>query len=224
MARPAKKGSRECSCGGRKSFYAAACAACRKSRASVCHECGRGEPEVEFYRRADGRVIRPCKSCSRPKKAIRTKEYRERHPERAKASMVAWHAKHPEYERERSRRRYATDPAYRARVRESSRAWGVQNPDYYRAAAKLRRARLRGVECSFTVEQARELFEEYAGLCVYCLSPATTLDHVVPISAGGAHAKDNLVPACKSCNSSKRDRSLLVFLASRRREARDAVQ
>lgn len=40
-------------------------------------------------------------------------------------------------------------------------------------------------------------------------------DHVVPLICGGAHSADNIVPACRSCNSRKNSRSLIVFLADR---------
>ncbi len=51
--------------------------------------------------------------------------------------------------------------------------------------------------------EVRILFELYP-LCAYCKqSPSVTLDHVVPISRGGAHEFANLLPACRSCNSSK---------------------
>lgn len=39
--------------------------------------------------------------------------------------------------------------------------------------------------------------------CFYCGKTGGTADHVVPISRGGKHAEGNLVPACRSCNSSK---------------------
>ena len=41
------------------------------------------------------------------------------------------------------------------------------------------------------------------GLCVYCLGPARTWDHVIPERRGGLDTPDNKVPACLSCNSSK---------------------
>lgn len=43
--------------------------------------------------------------------------------------------------------------------------------------------------------------------CAYCGAPATTADHVVPITLGGSHELDNLVPACSHCNTSKLNRS-----------------
>ncbi len=40
-------------------------------------------------------------------------------------------------------------------------------------------------------------------LCRYCGCRAETVDHVVPISAGGSNSKSNLVAACELCNREK---------------------
>lgn len=46
------------------------------------------------------------------------------------------------------------------------------------------------------------------GCCHYCggrFAPAElTMDHIVPISRGGRSTKGNLVPACKTCNTRKK--------------------
>lgn len=53
-------------------------------------------------------------------------------------------------------------------------------------------------------ELTEQVFEEQGRTCLYCAAaPATTVDHVVPIIRGGSNHLANLVPACKSCNSSK---------------------
>ena len=48
-----------------------------------------------------------------------------------------------------------------------------------------------------------------AGLCYYCGGHFTaselTLDHVVPLVRGGQSTRGNCVPACKECNTRKRD-------------------
>ena len=53
--------------------------------------------------------------------------------------------------------------------------------------------------------------------CHYCksLSPGTdmTMDHVIPMSAGGPHDLANLVVCCQSCNSSKKNKLPEVWLA-----------
>lgn len=49
-----------------------------------------------------------------------------------------------------------------------------------------------------------EVFARDGHACFYCGSPMNlTLDHVVPQSRGGSHDPENLVTACRSCNSSK---------------------
>jgi len=54
-------------------------------------------------------------------------------------------------------------------------------------------------------EKVQARIDYYGGLCYLCGAPADTIDHVKPISKGGAHIPANLRPACLSCNSSKRD-------------------
>lgn len=55
--------------------------------------------------------------------------------------------------------------------------------------------------------------------CSYCLSSQSgTIDHIVPIAIGGNSRWDNLTASCKSCNSSKNDTPLLLFLLRRCRE------
>lgn len=54
--------------------------------------------------------------------------------------------------------------------------------------------------------------------CIYCSAtppPKLTGDHLIPKSRGGLESADNLVWACRSCNSSKQDRDLLEWYATR---------
>ena len=43
--------------------------------------------------------------------------------------------------------------------------------------------------------------------CHYCKKrKVLTIDHVIPLSKGGMHIVENIVPACRSCNSAKKDK------------------
>lgn len=53
-----------------------------------------------------------------------------------------------------------------------------------------------------------DLIERFDGKCVYCGKPGTTWDHIVPVSQGGKTEPGNIVLACESCNSSKKDREM----------------
>jgi 5-methylcytosine-specific restriction endonuclease McrA len=43
--------------------------------------------------------------------------------------------------------------------------------------------------------------------CAYCSATATTIDHVMPRSRGGADSWENLVACCLKCNNIKGDRT-----------------
>lgn len=44
--------------------------------------------------------------------------------------------------------------------------------------------------------------------CQYCGRAAENVDHIIPRSRGGGHTWDNVVAACRPCNSRKEDRML----------------
>lgn len=54
----------------------------------------------------------------------------------------------------------------------------------------------------------RAVFARDGGRCQYCAAPAESIDHVVPRSRGGQHTWENVVAACRPCNTRKRDHLL----------------
>lgn len=53
----------------------------------------------------------------------------------------------------------------------------------------------------------RAVFLRDRNRCQYCGKTAEDVDHVVPRSRGGGHTWENVVAACRRCNSSKQDRT-----------------
>ncbi|MCX7523416.1 HNH endonuclease [Microbacterium sp. STN6] len=53
----------------------------------------------------------------------------------------------------------------------------------------------------------RGVLRRDAHQCAYCGGSATTIDHVVPRSRGGADSWENLVACCLRCNNVKSDRT-----------------
>lgn len=91
--------------------------------------------------------------------------------------------------------------AYAAASREAGRA-AQRAADAERARANRWRALRRQVLFGFPA-------------CHYCGEAASTVDHLVPYSRGGADALDNLVPACGACNLEKLDFTLSEWRAYR---------
>lgn len=83
-------------------------------------------------------------------------------------------------------------------------------------AAHTTRAIRRGVTCTLTESEWLAVYNSFDARCAYCFdAEARTIDHVIPMVAGGAHAVENVVPACKTCNTSKGRQPLEEWLDSR---------
>jgi len=52
----------------------------------------------------------------------------------------------------------------------------------------------------------RAVFARDGWVCQYCGRTAENVDHVIPRSLGGTHTWDNVVAACRRCNSRKENR------------------
>lgn len=72
------------------------------------------------------------------------------------------------------------------------------------------RARKRMLEASLTLEQWEAIKSAYKYRCAYCGKKTVRLtqDHVISVSLDGPYVAWNIVPACLSCNSQKRDKVL----------------
>jgi 5-methylcytosine-specific restriction endonuclease McrA len=66
----------------------------------------------------------------------------------------------------------------------------------------------------------RSVFARDGHRCQYCGSQAENIDHVRPKSRGGRHIWENVVAACRRCNSLKEDRLLEETSLSLRRPPR----
>lgn len=67
-----------------------------------------------------------------------------------------------------------------------------------------RKAKNRLLPYTLTFEQWEEIKSKFNNRCAYCGSEKKLeQDHFVAISRGGGYTPQNIVPACKSCNSRK---------------------
>ncbi len=132
--------------------------------------------------------------------------YNSKNREQIRAKEAARRKTNGEQINARKRQRYAEDPEFRARLLETNRRYDERNPHVRAEMSRNYAARRWGDSGRITSAEWVARVTEYGGRCAYCSRPATTQDHVVPLSRGGRHEIANVVPACKSCNSSKRDK------------------
>lgn len=116
------------------------------------------------------------------------KAYREANREKVRAGVRDWHRRHPHVARQASY-------AYRAKI-----------------------AALPKVENTLTSAEIDEILEFFDFRCGYCLVDLrtlpkgfVTLDHMQSVLRGGPNTAENVIPCCRSCNSRKKDRSMLLM-------------
>ena len=103
--------------------------------------------------------------------------------------------------------RYRTNNKEKASA--DAKAWRAANPEKLANYANERRATLEanGV-FAISKKELKKLYS--ATICFYCkeATDEIQMDHVIPIKKGGRHSIGNLVSACRSCNQSKRDKTI----------------
>lgn len=146
------------------------------------------------------------------------REHYQLNKDRLQKQSRDYHWDNRDSELARMRNRYSNNKeSYLAHNRE----WYKNNPEKARRIGQRYEARKNSVEQTLTNDEWVEILKYYDNSCAYCglstkehLESSNELlhqDHVVPLKKGGAYSKENIVPACRSCNSSKQDKDLLEW-------------
>lgn len=153
-----------------------------------CNRCKVEKPFKEFSKnktRPSG-ICPECKECAKTRAKIRYQK------EGAKLRAQMALLRETDYEK-----RISIERASRARRKEAQRP------------AKNVRQRLRNTILSdkkYLIRE-KELRKLYSQPCFSCGSTSNqSIDHIMPISKGGAHSIGNLMTLCRKCNSSKHDK------------------
>ena len=77
---------------------------------------------------------------------------------------------------------------------------------FNRMYLQKRRAKQRELEHTLTGREWELILRKFDSGCAYCGTKNTIeQDHFVPVKQGGGYTKENILPACRSCNASKSD-------------------
>ena len=132
---------------------------------------------------------RYCKQCA---KQVR-KEWRKTYGRK-------WRLKNPNYWRKWRKANPGKKAEYDRRY---------YNPEKRSIRNRQRYAWEKGAEGNYTAEDFKMLCKEFHYRCACCgRKVKLEADHIVPLSKGGSNNIDNIQPLCKSCNSSKKDRTI----------------
>ena len=127
-------------------------------------------------------------------------------PEAKRAYDREWKKNNPDRVRAYAQKYYG---AHSKEYKERAYQWRDRNPEEHASHQHRNKARRRALmenalcaSCTPSLERAT-LAKWYGDKCLYCGGAFEDIEHFIPLSKGGMHCWNNLVPACKSCNTSK---------------------
>jgi len=141
--------------------------------------------------------------------------YRINHPEKVKESQRKYREAHPDRAKEQSSRwRLAHPKEFKVLYEKWEKNHRERRREFWRENWMKRRAFKLGTRVGRLPRGYwKAIVTLYGGHCAYCgLSKPLCRDHVIPLVRGGRHEVENIVPACVSCNSSKKDRLWLPVI------------
>lgn len=142
---------------------------------------------------------------NRKRRLAANARYREENRDQLLAKQREWRKRNLEQQRAQDRQRSLK--RYRSGGKSAyMKAWRQRNPqkarEFLRASFHKRRVLSHGE--SFTANEWTVLLAQCGDVCAYCGADGPlTADHRIPLSRGGRNVIENIVPACKSCNSRK---------------------
>ena len=172
----------------------------------TCGHCKQFLPLTAFGKRArtPTGIRSTCKQCEKVLNENVSKRYRER-PENKQRKK--------QYDAV-----YTQQPKQKQRKNELNLIWRQNNPDKVKAIADNDRhtRRVQTKASTLSTKALAKWTQEQPKICSYCSCTCSTnfhIDHIDPLSKGGTHTLDNLTISCPSCNSSKSNKPLLLWLA-----------
>jgi len=168
----------------------------------ICNRCNENKPTYEFGKHKlhiDG-LQSICKQCKKQidinyikLHKLEKKEYdKQREIKITKEEKI----------KKNNRRRQLYKNNLKRRI--YNRSWKRNNPNKILLQVQKRRVLLQSQRGDFTEQDWINIKNSYKNKCAYCRSDEKlTIDHIIPLSIGGKHDKNNIVPACCSCNSTK---------------------
>lgn len=180
-----------------------------------CKVCESEYPATAEYfysekRTKDG-LRAKCKTCfldeNKGKKRKRDrKEYVEQNKETLKLAWKEYKEKNKDKISKQKQKYYKMN---KGKLIESIREYQKENKDKILLRNGIyKRIRYTDEVRNYTIEEWEKCKSHFNYKCAYCgCKKKLTKEHFIPFKSGGEYSSKNIIPVCKSCNSSKYDKS-----------------
>lgn len=188
----------------------------------ACTECSveasrrRYEADPDHRQRSASRGAK-WRAANREDNLANLRKWHEANRARQNEKRRVWRLDNLPRVHEYLRRKYATDPAYRANLLAGRSARKKSNRLLGRIYSHNRRARKHAVGGTYSASDVQLLLELHGHRCAnhMCGADLTVgyhIDHIVPIARGGGNDLSNLQPMCPPCNLRKGTLPMEEFL------------
>lgn len=168
-----------------------------------------------------------CKTCRKTTEPYNSEKYKKYYYENKTKINQSKRDYWKEYRHKNIEHKKVYGKKYREKNKEKLNKWkreyyknnGHLRKEYYENNKEkvllnghIRRARLKKLEAGFSLEQWVKCKEYFNQECCYCgRRDELEREHFIPVTKSGEFTKNNILPACKSCNSSKNDRDFFEW-------------
>lgn len=175
-----------------------------------CSSCGiiKELNEINYPRKNTGRkgFDSQCKEC---KREYDKKRY-QKNKEKVSQEKAIYYQKNKDKIQKRQLEYYHSNPE---KCRESEKNWRKNNPTRRRMSCASSRTKKFDAETSLSENEWLSIKARFNNCCAYCgISESDHLkeygellhqEHVIPLVEQGPYCLGNILPSCRSCNSSK---------------------
>jgi len=183
-----------------------------------CKICRNKRSKENYETNKEDRKAHTKQYCidNKEKISIRTKQYYIENKEIINKNNNQWHFDYRE-ENLKKAKQYYTDnlekitnrhknhyATNKDEILERSRRYCKENPIKNAIRSQRRRTLKRSLPATLTIEQWENIKSQFNNRCAYCgQEKPLAQEHVTPLAKGGEYTINNIIPSCKSCNSSK---------------------
>ncbi len=181
----------------------------------ICSQCKIKLPTTCFS--PNGSKLRSnCKLCQAAKRRkfvsenkekvlLQTRISAKKHKNSIQKKKKEYHIKNRENILEKHHIYYSDN---KEKILAKNKKYAKEHPEVGVVRSQNRRARMNKCFSNITGAEIKSLKEKYKYRCAYCKCKTDKnnplqIDHKVPLSKGGAHILENILPSCRKCNLSK---------------------
>ena len=141
--------------------------------------------------------------------AQRARESRQKHADTCRKQRIKYYAEHREDKLEYGKVYYLKN---KESINLKNRIYRSENRELCNILGMRYRSKKKQLPSTLTAEQWNKAKNHFNNRCAYCNGELPlTREHFLPVNKDGEFTHNNIIPACKSCNSSKQDSDFFTW-------------